>query len=72
MTRPINPKKLMHSKWTAVAPVNREKHFMVVELIKDEVEIIQECILEAVINKKQYTIAWQELKKQDKWQQGWR
>ena len=62
----------MHSKWTAVAPVNREKHFMVVELIKDELEVIQECILEAVINKKQYTIAWQELKKHDKWQQGWR
>ncbi|NLZ79547.1 MAG: TIGR02450 family Trp-rich protein, partial [Gammaproteobacteria bacterium] len=25
----INPKKLLHSKWTAVSPVNKEKHFMV-------------------------------------------
>jgi hypothetical protein len=24
----INPKKLLNSKWTAVTPVNKEKHFM--------------------------------------------
>jgi len=25
----INPKKLQHSKWTAVQPRNKEKHFLV-------------------------------------------
>ena len=29
----INPRKLLLSKWTAVAPQAREKHFMVVRLI---------------------------------------
>lgn len=28
----INPKKLLHSKWTAVKPENKEKHFMVTEM----------------------------------------
>ena len=29
----INPTKLLRSKWTAVTPVKREKHFMVVEVV---------------------------------------
>ena len=28
----INPAKLLHSKWTAVEPKNKEKHFLVVEV----------------------------------------
>ena len=27
----INPTKLLRSKWTAVSPVKKEKHFMVTE-----------------------------------------
>ena len=29
----LNPKKLKHSKWTAVQPQNKEKHFIVIRLI---------------------------------------
>jgi len=32
----INPKKLLNSKWTAVEPKKREKHFMVTEVEFDE------------------------------------
>ncbi|PHX31168.1 hypothetical protein AO354_03220 [Pseudomonas syringae pv. syringae] len=32
----INPRKLLLSKWTAATPLNREKHFLVTELFKDE------------------------------------
>ena len=33
----INPKKLLNSKWTAVKPTNKEKHFLVTEIEFDEV-----------------------------------
>ena len=36
----INPAKLLHSKWTAVSPVKREKHFMVVEVERDEEGVV--------------------------------
>ncbi|WP_197469207.1 TIGR02450 family Trp-rich protein, partial [Oleiphilus sp. HI0125] len=32
----IDPKKLLNSKWTAVRPLNKEKHFMVAEVEFDE------------------------------------
>ena len=35
---PIHPKKLLLSKWTAVMPENKEKHFMVIKVIEPEVE----------------------------------
>ena len=50
----FNPKKLLLSKWTAVNPKNKERHFIVTELIKDEEENITACILEAVMNKNNY------------------
>lgn len=33
---PLSPKKLLLSKWTAVQPLNREKHFVVVRVIEPE------------------------------------
>jgi hypothetical protein len=32
--RKLNPRKLLLSKWTAVKPVNKEKHFLVRGLVK--------------------------------------
>ncbi|WP_198927950.1 TIGR02450 family Trp-rich protein, partial [Vibrio crassostreae] len=37
----INPKKLLRSKWTAVSPVKKEKHFMVTEVEFEEGEVIR-------------------------------
>lgn len=71
MTRPINPKKLLHSKWTATNPLRKEKHFIVIELHTNEDEVIQECTLEAVINHNQYVINWRDLKDGHQWRQGW-
>lgn len=39
----INPKKLLHSKWTAVSPVNKEKHFLVTEMEFDEAGQVLLC-----------------------------
>ncbi|KJV05602.1 TIGR02450 family Trp-rich protein [Methylocucumis oryzae] len=68
----INPKKLLHSKWTAVAPKQKERHFMVTKLIRSENEVIIACELEAVINNNLYELDWQALKDTSYWLMGWR
>ncbi|WP_105254249.1 TIGR02450 family Trp-rich protein [Pseudoalteromonas sp. T1lg75] len=68
----INPAKLHHSKWTAVKPMNREKHFLVSEIEFDEEGSVISCKLEAVLSKNEYLIDWTELKSQEKWLQGWK
>ncbi|MEZ8121272.1 TIGR02450 family Trp-rich protein [Vibrio splendidus] len=40
----INPKKLLRSKWTAVSPIKKEKHFMVTEVEFEEGEVIR-CLI---------------------------
>lgn len=67
----INPKKLLLSKWTAVTPQNKERHFIVTELIKDDDNQITGCQLEAVINHHVYAIDWQLLKNSEQWRMGW-
>lgn len=67
----INPAKLMLSKWTAVAPQNKEKHFLVTRTIEDEQGVVITCLVEAVITQNEYEIAWQELKDNTKWLAGW-
>ncbi|WP_105264728.1 TIGR02450 family Trp-rich protein [Pseudoalteromonas sp. T1lg76] len=68
----INPAKLHHSKWTAVKPMNREKHFLVSEIEFDEEGSVISCKLEAVLSKNEYLIDWTELKSQEQWLQGWK
>lgn len=67
----INPNKLSLSKWTAVTPQNREKHFLVTKLLKDEEGVVQQCVLEAVLTHRQEIVGWQQLTDSDRWQQGW-
>lgn len=69
----ISPKKLLLSKWTAVRPVAREKHF-VVTLVEPPVapETRVEWVeLEAVHSGSTRRIAWRELGDEDRWRQGW-
>lgn len=68
----INPKKLLNSKWTAVHPVNKEKHFLVTELKFDEEGEVIYCLIEAVISNRSEPIEWTALKNTDKWLQGWK
>ncbi|NVK10774.1 MAG: TIGR02450 family Trp-rich protein [Gammaproteobacteria bacterium] len=71
MTR-IHPKKLLNSKWTAVKPKNKEKHFMITAVEFDEEGSVVECIIEAVLSKNEYNIEWRELNHADCWKQGWK
>ena len=67
----INPKKLLTSKWTAVTPQNKEKHFIVSEIEFDEDDKVLSCSLEAVMTKRIIPIQWQELKDTNQWLPGW-
>ncbi len=67
----INPRKLLLSKWTAVRPVNREKHFLVTELFCDETDKVLEIELQAVLTRNSQRIAWQSLQDTQAWVMGW-
>lgn len=68
----INPEKLLHSKWTALKPENKELHFIVTKLLRNDDEKIIACELEAVINKNSYDINWLQLKESSNWIFGWK
>ena len=70
---PLNPKKLLLTKWTAVKPVAKQKHFLVSRVIQPEQPtdpIVSEEI-EAVFSKATQVIAWLELQDDSFWRQGW-
>ena len=68
----INPRKLVYSKWTAVSPANKEKHFLVTSVLLDEDKVPQRCILEAVYSGRETELDWRELKDVRHWSVGWR
>ncbi|PWV79762.1 TIGR02450 family Trp-rich protein [Halomonas sp. A11-A] len=67
----INPEKLHHSKWTAAKPRNKEKHFLVTALERDEEENVVAVVLEAVYTRRETTLPWQALKDDATWRMGW-
>lgn len=67
----INPHKMLHSKWTAVTPTHREKHFMVTALLRDNEENVTDVILQAVLTQREFTLPWRALKDDATWQTGW-
>ena len=66
--------KLLHSKWTAAAPVNKERHFIVTALVVPEAPGIEidEITIEAVLTGRRFIMRWRELKDAGQWLQGWR
>jgi tryptophan-rich hypothetical protein len=68
----FSSRKLRLSKWTAVKPSNKEKHFIVTELVLDADENISGCMIEAVHSKREQLIDWRELQDTEKWRQGWK
>ena len=70
---PLSPKKLLLSKWTAVQPLNREKHFVVVRVIEPEPPAvrIERIELEAVHSGRVLQLHWRDLTDPRVWRQGW-
>ncbi|MBS61494.1 TIGR02450 family Trp-rich protein [Salinisphaera sp.] len=67
----INPNKLLHSKWTAAAPENGEKHFLVVDLLRDDNDNVVQVVLEAVLTRRRITQPWRRLNNEQTWRFGW-
>ena len=71
--RPINPRKLGLSKWTAVAALNKEKHFLVTRVInpKAPADRIEQVVMEAVLTRRHFTLSWTGLADKKQWLLGW-
>ena len=68
-----NPKKLLRSKWTAVQPVAKEKHFIVTALVApdDPEGPVERVMIEAVYSGAARPVAWRALRDEAQWRQGW-
>jgi tryptophan-rich hypothetical protein len=73
MPLPLNPRKLLLSKWTAVQPQNKEKHFIVTRVLIPEAadQPLTEVELEAVYSGRSRIIPWKILTDPAVWRQGW-
>jgi tryptophan-rich hypothetical protein len=69
----LNPKKLRLTKWTAVKPIAKQKHFLVSRVIQPEVETdpVELVEIESVFSKATQIIQWRELQNDEVWRQGW-
>jgi len=69
----LSPKKLVLTKWTAVTPRSKEKHFLVVKLVDPEPpgSPVVAVELEAVHSKRVRVLPWKELTDTSKWVRGW-
>ena len=70
---PLHPKKLLHSKWTAVSPENKERHFLVTSLVEPALpgSPVESVEIEAVHSGRSRQIAWRALRDGTQWRQGW-
>lgn len=77
----LGPKKLLQSKWTAVRPQEREKHFVVIRLLGPDDTPVDatasvataelRVLLQAVYSKRTWTLPWRDLTDPARWRQGW-
>lgn len=70
--RRLNPRKLLLSKWTARQPQNREKHFLVSELVCDEEGTVLQVELQAVLTRRSERLDWRVLEDGERWLMGWK
>jgi hypothetical protein len=70
----LSPKKLLLTKWTAVQPIDKQKHFLVSKVILPEPpsEKIEFVEIEAVYSQKTSLIPWRDLTNSEIWLQGWK
>ena len=69
---PVNRVKLPGSKWTAVQPKNREKHFIVLDWVRDaDGRPTDEIEVEAILTRVVRVLCWRELEDWDRWRIGW-
>ena len=70
---PLSPKKLLLTKWTAVTPRHKERHFIVTRVVPPEppavrIELVE---LEAVHSGRSVLLHWRALTDGAVWRRGW-
>jgi tryptophan-rich hypothetical protein len=63
---------LQNSKWTAVEPVNRARHFELKALERTELQsdpIV--CVMRCVVTRNSHRVRWKDLNNKNKWRKGW-
>jgi tryptophan-rich hypothetical protein len=70
---PLSPKKLLLSKWTAVSPTGRERHFVVTRVVVPDPPTVRiEWVeIEAVHSGRSSILRWRDLADGSRWRQGW-
>ena len=67
----LNHKKLLHSKWTAIHPQNKEKHFVLTRIVKDKTGFIIHVEMQSILSKKRRMILRSALEDDNQWHIGW-
>jgi tryptophan-rich hypothetical protein len=73
----LSPRKLLRTKWTAVVPRNKDKHFMVTRVLEPATVIagatpaIEYVELEAVYSRRARVLRWRDLTDPAIWKRGW-
>lgn len=55
-----------------MVPLNKEKHFLIIEVEYDEQGAVMSCLTEAIMSKRSIQIKWRDLKDIEQWVQGWK
>ena len=69
----LQPNKQLLSKWTAVKPIAKEKHFLVSKVVAPELDqgMVKWIDLEAVHSRATRRMDWKELRDDTQWRRGW-
>lgn len=69
----LSPKKLLLSKWTAVVPSHKEKHFLVIRVVEPEPPVtrLELVELQAVHTQRAFLLPWRDLTDSSQWRRGW-
>lgn len=69
----LHSKKLLNTKWTAVHPTDKEKHFVVTKVVDPELTggRVERVEIEAVYSHRVKSIPWIELTDTSVWKRGW-
>ncbi|WP_208726504.1 TIGR02450 family Trp-rich protein [Corallococcus terminator] len=68
----LQRERLVGSKWTAVQPREREKHFVVLRWVGEGDDPPQELELEALLTLRLHRVPWRALADREHWLSGWR
>jgi len=71
MPKAQDPQKRIGSKWTAMAPQHREKHFELIGVEKSGSSQSHKYLLRSILSGKVYPVEAEVLQDLNRWHKGW-